>query len=478
MYLSIRTGDAYLASIDALGNKVLNGKSIVKKPLSKHSAFRGVMRTQAELYDLQHDLAYTDVLTYSDSDTGERYGLSFLKPETKDDLKRRGGMIKCWAEQTHGMVGRSPDYMNTVLMALASSASLLEGKDNCFPDHLRSYYEYVRQHDLTMTHTFIDPQVNRADFYFEQNDEPIAAKVVDRNAEGIIIQGAKLLATQGGITDELVVMSSGGFEQDRGFGFAIPSNAEGLTFVARESFAGGKSTADYPLSARYEEIDTIVLFDKVLIPWERIFYYDNVAVASSFKNQSNFAAFSLHQVLIRRIAKLEFAIGLVQSLIEEINIAEYQHVQEKAANLVILAEVLQSLLQQAEAGAAPDQWGTFCPDLKPLQVASNLFARKYPEIAPAIHQLGASGLMSIPPLHAFKSEEGAALNHYLQSKTKLGKDRVKLFRLAWDFVMSSFGTRETLYEYFFFGDPVRLIGQFYSSVDFKPYTKKIDDLLS
>ncbi|MFP7494620.1 4-hydroxyphenylacetate 3-monooxygenase, oxygenase component [Terribacillus saccharophilus] len=476
--MSVRTGEAYLTDIDALGNKVLNGKSIIKKPLSKHSAFRGIMRTQAKLYDMQHEAAYMDTLTYIDANSGDRHGLSFLRPESKEELLKRSNMIRCWAETTHGMIGRSPDYMNTALMAFASSASLLEGEDNCFPDHLRSYYDYVKKHDLTMTHTFIDPQVNRGDFYIEQKEDPIAAKIVERNAKGILIQGAKLLATQGGITDELLVMSSGGFEQDRGYAFAIPSNAEGLTFVARESFAGGKSETDYPLSARYEELDTIVLFDKVLIPWERIFYYDNVAVANSFKNQSSFAAFGLHQVLIRRIAKLEFTIGLVQSLIEEINIAEYQHVREKAAKLILLTEVMQSLLQQAEAQAAPDRWGAFCPDLKPLQVASNIFARKYPEAAPVIHQLGASGLMSIPSIQAFKSEQGKSLNHYLQGATREGKDRVKLFRLAWDFVMSSFGTRETLYEHFFFGDPVRLIGQFYGSVDFKPYKEKIEDLLS
>ncbi|PAD37751.1 4-hydroxyphenylacetate 3-hydroxylase family protein [Terribacillus sp. 7520-G] len=476
--MAVRTGEDYLAGIDAMGNKVLSGKTIINKPLSKHAAFRGVMCTQAGLYDLQHDAAYADKLTYTDRDSGEIYGLSFLKPETSSDLARRSGMIRCWAEKTHGMIGRSPDYMNTVLMALASSASLLEGKENCFPAHLRSYYEYVREHDLTMTHTFIDPQVNRGGFYFEQKDDPIAAKVVGRNAEGIIIHGAKLLATQGGITDELVVMSSAGFEQDRCYAFAIPSNTEGLTFVARESFTGGKSKADHPLSARYEEMDTIVLFDKVLIPWERIFYYDNVAVANSFKNESSFAPFGLHQVLIRRIAKLDFIIGLIQSLIEEINIAEYDHVREKAAKLFILSEVLQSLLQQAEAGAAPDRWGACCPDLKPLQVASNIFARKYMEIAPMIQQLGASGLMSIPPVQVFKSDKGMELNHYLQGATKPGKDRVKLFRVAWDFAMSSFGTRETLYEYFFFGDPVRLISQFYGSIDFRPYKEKVDDLLS
>lgn len=93
------------------------------------------------------------------------------------------------------MMGRSPDYMNTVLMALASSMDLLQGKENCFPENILSFYEYARENDLSMTHTFINPQVNRAQFYFEETEEPIVAKVVGKNEAGIIVKGARLLAT-------------------------------------------------------------------------------------------------------------------------------------------------------------------------------------------------------------------------------------------------------------------------------------------
>ena len=137
-------------------------------------------------------------------------------------------MVQQWAKSNNGMMGRSPDYMNTVLMALASSVGFLKGKENCFPENILSFYEYARENDLSMTHTFIDPQVNRAQFYFEDSDEPIAAKVVERNEEGIIVKGARLLATQGGITDEIVVISAGGVEDKaNGFAFSIPSNSKG-----------------------------------------------------------------------------------------------------------------------------------------------------------------------------------------------------------------------------------------------------------
>ena len=109
--------------------------------------------------------------------------MSYLQPKTKEDLVKRREMIQQWARSNNGLMGRSPDYMNTALMAFASSSELLKGKKNCFPEHLQSFYEYAREHDLSMTHTFIDPQVNRAQFYFENNNEPIAAKIVDRNMQ-------------------------------------------------------------------------------------------------------------------------------------------------------------------------------------------------------------------------------------------------------------------------------------------------------
>lgn len=136
--------------------------------------------------------------------------MSYLQPKTKEDLVARREMVQQWAKSNNGLMGRSPDYMNTVLMALASSVHLLRDQKNCFPDNLQSFYEYARENDISMTHTFIEPQVNRTQLYVERSDEPIAAKIVGKNKDGIIIKGARLLATQGGITDELLVIAAGG----------------------------------------------------------------------------------------------------------------------------------------------------------------------------------------------------------------------------------------------------------------------------
>ena len=117
------------------------------------------------------------------------------------------------------------------------------------------------------------------------------------------------------------------------------------------------------------------------------------------------------------------------------------------------------------------------PDRTTLQIASNLFPRVYPRFTEIIQLLGASGLMSIPTENAFQSIIRKDLDQYLQANSKNAEDRVKIFRLAWDLTMSSFGTRETLYERFFFGDPIKLSSQLYHTYNKEPYVKRVEDIL-
>lgn len=473
------TGAEYIRRINHLKPNVwFEGKQISEN-LSSHPAFKGVMKSQAELYDLQHDKTIQNKMTFRSPKTGERVGMSYLIPKTKEDLVKRRNMIQEWAKSTAGMMGRSPDYMNTVLTALASSAELLKGKKNCFPDHLISFYEKARDQDLSFTHTFINPQVNRSQFYLEDEEEMIAARVIEENEDGIVVKGARLLATQGGITDELFVFSApGSLHPEQAFAFSIPSNTRGLSFVCRESFAYKDSSFDYPLSSRFEEMDTIVVFDHVLVPWERVFFYNNVPASSSFFIESAFIPLALHQVASRQVVKTEFILGLVQMIVDTIQIGEYQHVQEKVSEIIVGLETMRSFLIRSEVEAERDQWGVMRPAQPPLIAAINTFPRLYPRFAEIIQQLGASGLMLIPSEKDFQSDIKEELHVYLQGATREARDRVKLFRLAWDLSMSSFGSRQTLYERFFFGDPVRLASHLYNAYDCDEYMERVDRFLN
>jgi 4-hydroxyphenylacetate 3-monooxygenase len=474
-------GKQFINRLDQMNTEVwFDGKKIEGK-ISEHPAFKGIIQTKAALYDMQTDPEHRKVMTYRSPITNEPVGLSFLQPKSKDDLLKRRKMMEGWARKNCGLMGRSPDYLNTAMMSFASSAAILQGKENCFPEHFRFIYELAREKDLSFTHTFITPQVNRSQCYFhDEPDEPISARVVEQNDAGIVIKGARLLATQGGLSDEVLVFSAPSkllFEKGEAFAFSIPSDTMGLKFICRESFVGGESTFDHPLSSRFEEMDTILVFDHVLVPWERVFFFDNQEASNSLVLQSSFHHFTIHQVLIRQIIKTEFILGIAESLIELINVREYQHIQEKVSEIIIGLETMKALLEKSEHDAELDEWGIMRPDITPLRVASNIFPKIYPRFTEIIQLIGASGMVTLPTNDAFRSEIGADLGLYLQGANHSAEDKTKLFRLAWDLTMSSFGTRQTQYERYFFGDPVRLSGALYHTYPKQGCINMVKDFL-
>lgn len=472
------TGKEFIDRINQLSTHIwLDGKQI-KGKLSEHPAFKGLLMSKASLYDLQFDPELSSKLTYLCPETGQPIGLSYLQPKTKEDIIKRRKMIEIWARHTHGMMGRSPDYMNSVVMSFASSAALLDGRENCFPENIRTLYKRAKEHDLSFTHTFVTPQVNRSQLFFENDNEPISARVIEKNEQGIIVKGARLLATQGGLTDEVLVYSAGGvFNEADAFAFSIPSDSPGLKFICRESFVNGDSPFNYPLSSRYEEMDTILVFDEVVVPWDRVFFYDNVDVANDFIRLSSFHPFATHQAVTRQVVKTEFILGVAEMLVDTINVSGYQHIQEKLSEIIIGLETIKALLLKAEADSELDQWGYMRPNIMPLQVANNIFPKIYSRFCEIIQIIGASGMVSLPTENDFQSEIKADLDLYLQGSSRTAEDRVKLFRLAWDLTMSSFGTRQTQYERYFFGDPVRLASLLYKSYPKDEYIAQVASFL-
>lgn len=472
-------GRDFIERLDKLDNEIWFDGEKIKGNISEHPAFKGILRSKSSLYDLQNDSALKEQMTYFSPECGEYIGLSYLQPKTKDDLRKRRRMMEHWARFTHGLMGRSPDYMNTVVMSLASSSSVLKGQENCFPENITSLYEKAIEQDLSFTHTFITPQVNRSNLYWESSEEPISAKIIDRKKEGLVIKGARLLATQGGLTDEVLVISapSALLDLDAAFAFSIPSNTKGLRFICRQTFVGGDSSFNYPLSSRYEEMDSVVVFDNVLVPWDRVFFYDNVEACVDFMKNSSFYTFAYHQVVTRQIVKTEFVLGLAELLVETINVGEYQHIQEKLSEIIIGLETMKALLEKSENDAEIDQFGIMRPSMIPLQVASNTFPRIYPRFCEIIQLIGASGMVSLPTEKDFSSDIRSDLDQYLQGANKNAEDRVKLFRLAWDLTMSSFGSRQTHYERYFFGDPVRLSGNLYKNYQKDRYIERINKFM-
>ncbi|MHA0855332.1 4-hydroxyphenylacetate 3-monooxygenase, oxygenase component [Paenibacillus sp. CMAA1364] len=456
--MGMKNGSQYMNQIDRAHPEVwLQGDKISSK-LSDHKAFRGLMRTQASLYDMQHEQPYINRMSYRSPTTGNRVGLSYLQPRSKQDLARRRVMMSLWGERHHGMMGRSPDYMNTALMAFQSCAKLLAEDSPMLESNLRNYYEYCRENDITLSHVFVQPQASRVvQWMADGSFDTSAAKIVERNQDGIIIKGAFLLATQGITADEIWVhppVSSQLQEKNNPntFVFAVPNNLPGMKWICRESMVGGDSHYDYPLSSRFEEMDTLVIFDHVLVPWHRVFVDGNDRLSQQLFSESGFHTHSAHHVLCRYIAKSEFCLGVVLQMVESLDIGTYPNIIEKVTEIMVHVETLKSLLMASEVNAVVDRWGSMLPDRNPLWSANVLFPTIYPRMMDIIQIIGASGLIMIPSQSDFNTEMKSYLDTYLKGNDRDAQDKVQLFRLAWELSTSGFGGRQELYERFFFGD--------------------------
>src|ERR1700720_1132266 len=117
-----RTGNEYLSQLrENQGEIWIDGERV--KDVTTHPATRHAALSLAHLYDMQHDPALRETMTYISPTSGERVGMSFLEPETIGDLHRRSTMTQAWARYTGGMMGRMPDYMNSSYMALSAASS-------------------------------------------------------------------------------------------------------------------------------------------------------------------------------------------------------------------------------------------------------------------------------------------------------------------------------------------------------------------
>jgi 4-hydroxyphenylacetate 3-monooxygenase len=456
--MAARTGAEYIKGLQAQECEVwLRGERV--KDVTTHPGLANGVRAIASLYDQQHDPKLRDEMTFVSPASGERLGLSFIIPKTREELTRRGRMMLRWARTTCGMMGRSPDFMNVTFAAWSAAASYFARGRPEFGENIRRYHEYISERDLTLTHSLINLQRSRTPSGIFNLEEGTALQVVRETDAGIVVRGARILATLGPLSDEIAVYSPRVARHTEthspfALNFAIPCATPGLKFLCRDSFDLGRSHFEHPLGSRFEEMDCVVFFNDVLVPWERVFLLGDVDLLNATATSTHSMTHTAHQGAAKNIAKCEFVLGVALMMTKTLGNTQVPNVEERVAELMLYTELMKACMRACEADAELDEWGVMCPAALPAESTRNLFMTAYPRMVEILQLLGSSSFMITPTEADFRGPLAPQIEQYLATDTASARERVKLFRLAWDVAGSAFGSRQVLYERFFASDPL------------------------
>ncbi|MEM1299785.1 MAG: 4-hydroxyphenylacetate 3-monooxygenase, oxygenase component [Pseudomonadota bacterium] len=478
----IRTGAEYLSGLRDDREVWVHGQRV--PDVTQEPGIARGARTLADFLDRQHMPAHRDTVTYRDED-GDTCAKSFQIPKSVDDIKARGRAFYEWATWSNGMFGRTPDYKNASVMAFAAASDFLaqgtEGQTD-FAANMHAFYRHARKNDLVLTHTLVNPTMSHQEAAAGRYNDTVALQVVNETDAGIVVNGARLLATLGPSADEIEVFPSTILKPvdeniPFAFAFALPIATPGLKMICRDSYDHGKSHFDAPLASRFEEMDAVVIFENVLVPWERVFMYREPALCNQAFGATNAVIHMMHQVACGKLAKAEFLTGLMCAIAKATGKDRDLHVKGMISEVMQMTETVRALLFSAEAEAHEDQWGNYVPLRRPLDASRNLFPQMYPKMIETLQLLGSSSLMATPTEADFSGEIAADVERYFQVAHRGSRDRVALFRLAHDVAISGFGSRQCLYERFFFGPQHLLAAQFYDLYPKEPLVDRVEDLL-
>ena len=446
------TAQDYLASLDDGREVYIYGEKV--RNVTAHPAFRNSARSVARLYDALHAADSRETMTTIDP-LGYRTHRYFTPARSSADLLAARDAIAHWSRLSYGFMGRTPDYK------AGFTATLLSDPDFYAPfrDNAIDWYNRCARNVLFMNHVLVNPPVGRAKTIDSMRD--VYLHVEQERDDGIVVRGAKMVATSAAISNATFVAQNSatqyaeGREEDFALCFILPMNAPNLKIVCRRSFeAAALSPFDQPLSSRFDENDSVLIFDNVFVPWENVLIYRDIPKARSFYSASGFLNRYPLQSGTRLAVKLDFLCGVLIKLLESNGTYEFRGVRTKVAEVVGWRNAMWSLTEAMCLAPVERADGSVVPRLDAAATVRYFGTQIMSQIKPIFDTiLGGSPIMQVASYADMQHPELRPLiDIYFQGTDSSAEDRLKLVKLLWDAIGSEFGGRHELYEHNYAGN--------------------------
>jgi 4-hydroxyphenylacetate 3-monooxygenase len=475
-----KTGAEHIKSLKDGRTVYLDGKLV--GDVTEHAAFRNAVQSAAALYDFQARPDNLELMTFRPNGSNRRVNRAWQMPRSYEEMVQRRKALQAWAAQSCGYFGRSPDHLASSLVGQRMGIEVFRKHSPERAKAFADYFDFASKNDLFLTYVIINPQAERSKAWGEQ-DEDLVARIVDEDASGVTIRGAKMLGTSSIMANEVFVanlqpLKAG--EEALAFSCALPMNAKGLRVLSRKSYEQhAVSIYDNPLSARFDENDALIYFDDVKVPWERLFVYRDPDMCRAQFHDTQGHAYQNYQAQIRLSVKIAFLAALARRITEAIGTTNIPSVAEQLGMLAAEVGMVNAMLSGMEAsGTQFGEW--YVPNKHFMYSAQVLTQDLYPKVILTIRELAGGALIMLPSsvLDFGNPDMAAIINKTQRSASMSPEQKVKFLKAAWDAVGSEFGSRHTQYEMFYAGARFVTCGHSFRTFDWKSAGALVDALLS
>lgn len=461
----IRTGAQYLDGIRDGREVWIDGERV--KDVTTHRAFAPIVAVKARMYDMQHEAKYREDLTYQEG--GETHSVYNQPPRTQEDWHRKWRSVDALMQDIGGVVTRVGDETVGEMWSLQDGRDLLNEIDPRFAANIENHINRVVQQDPFHVSANTDPKGDRSK-HISERDPDMMVHVVKETDAGIVIRGAKyetaaayadqayLKPTVGAWTDEK--------ESDYALGCIVRMGAPGVKHICRGGFAGRGNAADYPLANRFDEVDTLVVFDNVLIPWEDVFFYRYTRAAQQVR--ATLHRYSAFPYVLRLLYVADMMIGAAMWSARQTGLEKLQSVQEKLADLVCYREGIRAHLTASIALAERSPAGLLMPNQSLLYAGRVLACSQLPTMMHAAREL-IGGQLCVTPNQAAFAGEGSSewLRKFYSLNDNWGaEDRRRLLSFSRDLLNSDYAGHRLAFVQFAQAPHFNHLAAVYRSFDF------------
>ena len=427
---AIRSGADYIASLRNRDLRVFVLGERVAEPVD-HPIIRPSIQAVAETYDLA--LREPELATAISPFTGERVNRFLHVAQSARDLVLQNKMQRKLGQLTGTCFQRCVGM--DALNSLHSVTFEIDAKHGTgYHARLREFITMVQSRNAVIGGAMTDPKGDRSKAPHQQHDPDLFVHVVGRTDEGLIIRGAKAHQTGCINSHWLIVMPTmrlGPEDRDYAVIGAMPVDTPGITYVygrqscdTRSLEPGGLDTGNPGYSGQ----EALVVFDDVLIPWDRVFMDGETEFAAMLVER--FTCYHRRSYVCKSGVG-DVLIGAAATIAEQNGVAKASHIRDKLVEMTHLNETIYATGIASSHQAHATASGTFINDDMLANVCKHHVTKLPYELARLAQDLAGGLVATLPSGQDLASEEvGPILRKYLATSPDVAvEDRWRILRL-------------------------------------------------